>query len=70
MNVTVSRVIPGSEWHLMPRERDDGPASRTAIGLVTLFKDVAIELESRSFQARDGMALMHRFGRLPLRKVG
>ena len=46
MNVTVSRVIPGSEWHLMPRERDDGPASRTAIGLVTLFKDVAIELES------------------------
>ena len=49
MNVSASRVSPGGEWHPAPRAPDGGPASRAAIGLVTLCNDVIIESESRSF---------------------
>ena len=48
---------PRTGWRLMPCEPDDGPASRAAIGLVTLCNDVTIEAELRNFLPLDGVAV-------------
>ena len=57
MSAPASSVSPNGGWHLMPCEHDEGPASRAAIGLVTLSGDVTIEPELRHFLPLDGVAV-------------
>ena len=68
VNVSASRVSPISDWHPVPWEQDDGPASRAAIGLVTLCNDVTIEPELRNFLPRDGVAVCG--SRVPMSNAG
>ena len=68
VNVSASRVSPISDWHLMPCEHDDGPASRAAIGLVILCNDVTIEPELRNYLPRDGVAVYA--SRVPMSNAG
>ena len=57
MSATALDISTNGDWRLMPCEHDDGPASRAAIGLVTLCNDVTIEPELRSFLPLDGVAV-------------
>ena len=57
MNAIAPTLSPSDDWLLMPCEHDDGPASRAAIGLVTLCNDVTIEPELRNFLSLDGVAV-------------
>ncbi len=57
MSASALAASANGDWRLMPCEHDEGPASRAAIGLVTLSNDVTIEPELRNFLPLEGVAV-------------
>ena len=57
----------GSGWATMPRTGGDGLEDRTAIGLIVLTTDLAIEPEFYAFLPRDRVSI--HVNRIPKRRV-
>ena len=68
MSATALDISTNGDWRLMPCKHDDGPASRAAIGLLTLNNDVTIEPELRNFLPIDGVAVYAT--RIPMSNAG